>query len=522
MRKLSALILSFVVIYGITLIPTGGTEGIEKKTLSYTGVNNEALRTLNQELATAQTKMKTTTEVKTKSAEVVNTELAGKEKFVAAYNSTFQWLKDNQVLYRHQLSRSYEGVIKKLDTIEVSEVEDFNDRVNSITNRHMGFAKTLKFSPAIIAEFQAKLAGLLNPLKVNKTYTSVPSTTVTPRAQFDFSKITKQIDNLKESKTVVYEIHTKGAKPQTVPMVLLYLAGLLVGVVGFAAFGKTKTATAETSDKSEIDAISGTMKRVLKELNYPVLICDSNFSITWQNNESEKMNLGPDNVESLLSDSAMMENFEMDSKSYSIKVEELKYKSGKTSYLLQMVPQTISPRLLSNIVNSQDIERVLERSLSESKDFRNLNELVAENAVKMNYLFKVSAKLIDVDLDANLSECFIEANRLNEAVKEFMMANYHLIKDDSKVTGMYVRTSEKGQRFNLNCFIPAINKEAFANGEASKIFVQKLSSLESKFNLYYPRVSFRWIAEGDTKGVDICLSLENKSELESILRESNA
>jgi hypothetical protein len=134
----------------------------------------------------------------------------------------------------------------------------------------------------------------------------------------------------------------------------------------------------------------------------------------------------------------------------------------------------------------------------------------------------VSAKLIDVDLDANLSECFIEANRLNEAVKEFMMANYHLIKDDSKVTGMYVRTSEKSQRFNLNCFIPAINKEAFANGEASRIFIQKLSSLESKFNLYYPRVSFRWIAEGDTKGVDICLSLENKSELESILRESNA
>jgi hypothetical protein len=520
MRKLSALILSFAVIYGITLIPTGSSEGTEKKTLTYKGINNEAMRALNQELANAKTKMKTS-EIKVKSAEVVKTEIAGREKFLNTYHATFQWLKENQVLYRYQLSRSYEGVLKKLEMIETSEVEAFNDHVNSITNRHLGFAKTLKFSPEIIAEFQEKLAGFLNPLKINRTSSTVPGTTITKsREQYDFSKINKQLENLKENKTVVYEVHSKASPAQTIPMVLLYLAGLAVGVIGFATLTNNKSA--ESNEKSEIDTISGTMKRVLKELNYPVLICDSNFSISWQNNESEKMNLTPGMLHNLLSDTAAMESYEMNAKSYSVKVEELKYKSGKKSYLLQMVPQAISPRLLSNIVNSQDIEKVLERSLQESKDFRNLNEIVAENTVKMNYLFKVSAKLIDVDLDAELSECFIEANRLNDAVREFMMANYHLIKDDSKVTGMYLRTSEKGQRFNLNCFIPAINKDAFATGEASRIFVQKLSSLESKFNLYYPRVSFRWINDGEIKGVDICLSLENKSELESILRESNA
>jgi hypothetical protein len=140
----------------------------------------------------------------------------------------------------------------------------------------------------------------------------------------------------------------------------------------------------------------------------------------------------------------------------------------------------------------------------------------------MNYLFKVSAKVIDVDFDDNLSECFIESNRLNEAVKEFMMASYHLIKDDSKASGLFLRTSEKGQRFNLNCFIPGVNKDSFAQGEASRQLLQKLSTLESKFNLYYPRISFRWITSEEAQGVDICLSLENKSELESLLKESNA
>jgi hypothetical protein len=217
-----------------------------------------------------------------------------------------------------------------------------------------------------------------------------------------------------------------------------------------------------------------------------------------------------------------MDKYDLDAKTYTIKVEDLKYKSGKVSYLLQMIPLTVSPRVLSHVVNQQEIERVLENSLNQKNDFKGLNQLVAENTVRMNYLFKVSAKLIDVDFDENLSECFIESNRLNEAVREFMMANYHLIKDNSLVSGLYMRTSEKGQRFNLNCFIPGLNKDSFAQNETSRELIQKLSTLETKFNLYYPRISFRWVTTGEVQGVDICLSLENKSELESLLRESNA
>lgn len=154
--------------------------------------------------------------------------------------------------------------------------------------------------------------------------------------------------------------------------------------------------------------------------------------------------------------------------------------------------------------------------------FTGFNHLVAENTSKMNPLFSHSNKLIDVDYDENLSECFIEANHLDAAIKEFIMAGYDLIKDEKKAEGLYLRTSEKGQRFNLNCFIPALTKESFAKNDSSKIFIDRLSTLESKFNLYYPRISFRWIHTSEMSGVDICISLENKSELESIFRETNA
>lgn len=519
MRKLSALILSFAVIYGITLIPAGESTGAGKKTVTYSGINNEVMRALNEEISNAQTQNRVP-KITAKASEVVKTEIAGKEKLINTYNTTFEWMKQNQILYRHQLSRSFEGVLKKLEVIEASEVEDFNDRVNSIINSHVNYAKSLKFSQKVVNELQERLGTFLNPLKVNRIVTTIPATTQTVNREVNFDKIVKYLENIKENKTLIYESHARSEKPQTLPMILLYLGGLVVGVVGFATLSKSKTV--QTTDKADMDALGGTMKRMLKDLNYPVLICDTNFKISWENTEASKLELNPPSLQSLLSDASAMENFKTDNKTFSVKVEELKYKSGKTNFVLQMIPQTVSPKLFSNIANSDEIEKVLQRSLGESKDFRNLNDLVAENAVKMNYLFKVSAKLIDVDLDENLSECFIESNRLNEAVKEFMMANYHLIKDDANISGMYMRTSEKGQRFNLNCFIPSINKEAFATGEASRIFIKNLSGLESKFNLYQPRVSFRWISDGDTKGVDICMSLENKSELESILRESNA
>ena len=515
MRKLSAIILSLAAIYGITLIPQGEERG-GQKTLTYNAVNNQAVRDLQNEITNLQNKIKASTP-KTTTSEVVSTEVAGKDKFLADYNNMFEWMKENKILYRHQVARSFEGLFNDMNNIEAGQVETFNRTVAGVLNQHLMYSRALKFSPEIVTEFQERLKSLAAPLEVKKIRTSVPNSA--PGETVSFEKFAKIINDLKEERTVSYMTH--GRETSNTPFIWVYLAGLAVGVLGFATMGKS-TAKTEAADKSEVEAMSGTMKRVLKELNYPVIICDSNFNINWQNTESEKLNLSPENVQNILSDSKAMERYELDARSYSIKVEELKYKSGKVSYVVQMVPQTISPRVLSNIVNSHDIERVLENSLQETKDFKGLNQLVAENTVRMNYLFKVSAKVIDVDFDENLSECFIESNRLNDAVREFMMANYHLIKDDSKAAGLFLRTSEKGQRFNLNCFIPGINKDNFATSDASKTLIQKLSSLESKFNLYYPRVSFRWISTGEAQGVDICMSLENKSELESLLKESNA
>lgn len=182
----------------------------------------------------------------------------------------------------------------------------------------------------------------------------------------------------------------------------------------------------------------------------------------------------------------------------------------------------ISPDLFSNIMNGSDVERVLEASFNETGDFKGLNQIVAENSVKMNSLFKLSSKMVDIEFDEHLSESFIDTNHLNNAVREFMMASYNLVKHEAQAEGLYLRTSENGQRFNLNCFIPTITKENFSNSDSSKMFVQKLSNLELKLNLYQPRVSLRWVNTSEIAGVDICLSLENKSALESTLQETNA
>jgi hypothetical protein len=352
---------------------------------------------------------------------------------------------------------------------------------------------------------------------VKRSYSVIPNSA--PKENINFDSLNQTINDLTQERTVSYETHARESSSQ-MPVALAALAGLVVGIVGFAALRKNQQP--QVTEQTDVESLSSTMKKVLKEINYPVLICDQNFNINWENTESERLKLTANHIQHILSDSKLMDKYELDAKTYTIKVEDLKYKSGKVSYLLQMIPLTVSPRVLSHVVNQQEIERVLENSLNQKNDFKGLNQLVAENTVRMNYLFKVSAKLIDVDFDENLSECFIESNRLNEAVREFMMANYHLIKDNSLVSGLYMRTSEKGQRFNLNCFIPGLNKDSFAQNETSRELVQKLSTLETKFNLYYPRISFRWVTTGEVQGVDICLSLENKSELESLLRESNA
>ncbi len=333
------------------------------------------------------------------------------------------------------------------------------------------------------------------------------------------TRVSKHIENLKEKKSIVYQTHSKSQKQPVASYIWIYLAGLCVGIAGFATFRNKQASVG--ADSFEADSLNPTMKRVLTELSTPVLICNSDFVVTWQNKESEKLNLGTDIIQDFVEYSFDKDFFEVNSKNYDVKVDELKHKTGQVNYMIQLVTRPANSNLLSHVSNASDVEKILDISNQGSENFKGMNQLVAENTLKMNSLFKNSSKFMDVDFDENLSECFIESGRLNDAVSEFMMANYQLIKNDSQVSSVYFRTSEKGQRFNLNCFIPSLQKDSFAVAEASNIFIQKLSTLESKFNLYYPRVSFRWITMDEIQGVDICLSLENKSELESTLKETN-
>ena len=514
MKKLGLVMLGVATLIGITQMKTSRDNGVKR--ITYETVNKTALNDLKKEVSLLKSKINQNYKKPTTS-EISSTEIKGRDNFIAHYQNMMEWLQENKVLYRHQVSRSFDALLSKVNQVQPNEVNDFNYKVQSAVHQHMLSSRLLKFSPEIIAGFQERLTKILNPLEVKRTYSVVPNSA--PRENINFDALNHTINDLTQERTVSYETHARQTSSQ-MPMALAALAGLVVGIVGVATLRKNQRP--QLSEQSDVESMSSTMKKVLKEINYPVLICDQNFNINWENTESEKLKLTGNHIQHILSDSKLMDKYDLDAKTYTIKVEDLKYKSGKVSYLLQMIPLTVSPRVLSHVVNQQEIERVLENSLNQKNDFKGLNQLVAENTVRMNYLFKVSAKLIDVDFDENLSECFIESNRLNEAVREFMMANYHLIKDNSLVTGLYMRTSEKGQRFHLNCFIPGLNKDSFAQNETSRELIQKLSTLETKFNLYYPRISFRWVTTGEVQGVDICLSLENKSELESLLRESNA
>jgi hypothetical protein len=513
-KKLGLVMVGIVTLIGITQIMNSRESGVKK--ITYETVNKTALNDLKKEVSLLKSKINQNHKKPTTS-EISSIEIKGRDNFIAHYQHMMEWMKENKVLYRHQVSRSFDALLSSVNQVQVNEVNDFNYRVQSIVHQHMMSSRLLKFSPEIIAGFQEKLTKLLNPLEVKRTYSVVPNSA--PKDNINFDNLNNTINDLTQERTVSYETHAREPSSQ-MPIALAAFAGLVVGIAAFATLKRNQVS--QISEQSDVESLSSTMKKVLKEINYPILVCDQNFNINWENAESEKLKLKGNHIQNILSDSKLMDRYELDGKTYTVKVEDLKYKSGKVSYLLQMIPLTVSPRVLSHVVNQQEIERVLENSLKQKNDFKGLNQLVAENAVRMNYLFKVSAKLIDVDFDENLSECFIESNRLNEAVREFMMANYHLIKDNSLVSGLYMRTSEKGQRFHLNCFIPGLNKDSFAQNETSRELIQKLSTLESKFNLYYPRLSFRWVTSGEVQGVDICLSLENKSELETLLRESNA
>lgn len=504
MRKLGTIIFSLAVVCGIFAIQTDRSP---RKTYSYQAVNEEVLKSLESEINSLESKLTATTTPRREEKVIKN--VKGKSEFTTKIEDTFQWLKNNKVLYRYEFKRSYEELLSDLKNVQVENIDEINKRANEATLRHIAFLKRLKFSPEIIQSFEFRLNELLNPLSLVESRTAVESE-VRSDSGVAVTGLKQALKSLTKTKNLELEMHERGIS--RTGMALLFIGGVFLGMVGFY---ERRKKTGPVVDES----LNGTIKRVLKEIDFPVFICDSNSTIIWKNEVSAALGISPSDVSKMMSEKDDEDIVWLGNRNYKVKVEELKYKSGKVNNLIQMVPQSLTPKILNHIVNSSDVERVLESSFQEDKKFKSLNEIVAENITRMNYLFRVSAKTIDIDFDENLSECFIESRNLDEVVRGFLMASYNLIKDDSNVSGLFVRTSENSQRFSVNCFMPFLKQSSLTEEEASRIFIQKLSVLEAKFSLYFPRITLRWIAEDHVKGLDVSFSLDNKSELEAMMRE---
>ena len=159
---------------------------------------------------------------------------------------------------------------------------------------------------------------------------------------------------------------------------------------------------------------------------------------------------------------------------------------------------------------------------STEADFGDVNQTTAQLAVKLGYLFKVSGKYLDIEFKKEMSDCFIEKDRLEKIIKEFMMSCHHMIKDQSEAEGIYLRTDEAGNKFSVSCFLANYKVDSLNTHPMARDFLKRFSILEARYASCNPSIDFRIVDSGDVKGLDISISFENQSELESIMSNVSA
>jgi hypothetical protein len=107
-------------------------------------------------------------------------------------------------------------------------------------------------------------------------------------------------------------------------------------------------------------------------------------------------------------------------------------------------------------------------------------------------------------------------------LKEFIMGCHHIIKDDSEVSGIYLRTNETGNKFTVSCFLMNFRSDALESHPLTRDFLRRFSILEAKYAICNPAIEFRFKETPEFKGLDITMSFENRSELELIVNNMSA
>ena len=186
----------------------------------------------------------------------------------------------------------------------------------------------------------------------------------------------------------------------------------------------------------------------MSDLDYPLVMVDQGLNIIWQNKQSEASQMELSILQDIFKvDSSTEGEIKMDGRYYSVSVSELAYKSGKKNYLAQLKPKLASNKHLEHLIDFGDVTSLIE-SHNEDMAFGDVNQSVAQLSVKLGYLFKVSGKFLDLNFNKNISDCFIESDRLEGMMKEFIMGCHHIIKDETEVPGIYLQPMK--QAINLS------------------------------------------------------------------------
>ncbi|GEM_PF-5598536 len=170
-----------------------------------------------------------------------------------------------------------------------------------------------------------------------------------------------------------------------------------------------------------------------------------------------------------------------------------------------------------HLVDSHQVEAFVTAQKNSKHDFKELNQVVADSALKLGHLFKVTGKVLDIDFNENVADCFVEASKLEVMIQEFVISCHHIIQNRFEVSTLFLRTDEQGQKMIVSCFIPEVSAQDFEGMDAARKFLSRFSILEAKFSMCSPVVDFRTVNINGLKGMDITLSFDNRSEIEGLL-----
>lgn len=175
-----------------------------------------------------------------------------------------------------------------------------------------------------------------------------------------------------------------------------------------------------------------------------------------------------------------------------------------------------------HLLNPAQVEGVIGSLSNTTAAFKDFNQTIAELSLRMNQICKLTGKFLDVDLKSNLSDCFVESDRLEAICREFLLGCHAALKEQERTQGMYVRTDEADQKYLLGCFIPDLSEADLMNGALARDILHRFAALESKYSLNAPMINVRSVTLSDVTGIDFTLSFENKSQMEELSHQTFA